>query len=133
MLFRSLPYPNDRQLVSVGYFGPVDNNEFNVVSSYLDWRRSQSVFQDLTSMRPAAQCDLMAGDTPYRIACFSVEANFLRTLGLAPAIGRDFTVEDDQPHAPPVALLVIPGFGRAAMEAIAAVIGSERNRGRGAV
>ncbi len=37
-----------------------------------------------------------------------MEANFLRTLGLAPALGRDFTREDDQPHAPPVALLSFP-------------------------
>ncbi len=52
LLFRSLPYPHDDQLVSIGYFGPVDNNEFNVVSSYLDWRKQQNVFQDITSMRP---------------------------------------------------------------------------------
>jgi hypothetical protein len=92
LLFRSLPYPNSDQLVSIGYFGPVDSNEFNVVSSYLDWRRQQTVFQDITSMRPASQCDLLAGETPFRITCYSVEANFLRTLGLAPALGRDFHV-----------------------------------------
>ncbi len=105
LLFRDLPYPNSQQLVSVGYFGPVDDNEFNVVSSYLDWRRQQTAFQDITSMRPASECDLLAGDAPLRITCFSVEANFLKTLGLAPVIGRDFTRDDDQPHAPPVALL----------------------------
>jgi predicted permease len=105
LLFRSLPYPNDHQLVSVGYFGPVDNNEFNVVSSYLDWRREKTVFQAMTSMRPESQCDLLAGETPLRITCQSVEANFLRTLGLTPAMGRDFTRDDDQPHAPPVALI----------------------------
>ncbi len=112
LLFRSLPYPNDRQLVSIGYFGPVDNNEFNVVASYLDWRQHQTVFQDLTSMRPGSQCDLLAGAgdtaTPFRVTCYAVEANFLRTFGIAPALGRDFTREDDQPHAPPVALLSFP-------------------------
>jgi putative ABC transport system permease protein len=109
LLFRSLPYPNGSQLASIGYFGPVDNNEFNVVSSYLDWRLRQNAFQDLTSMRPGSQCDLLAGAeesaAPFRVICYSVEANFLRTLGIAPALGRDFTREDDQPHAPPVALL----------------------------
>ncbi len=39
LLFRRLPYPKDDQLVSVGYLGPVDNNEFNVVSSYFDWQQ----------------------------------------------------------------------------------------------
>jgi predicted permease len=107
LLFRHLPYPHDQQLVSIGYFGPVDNNEFNVVASYLDWRREQTAFQFLTSMRPApaSNCDLLAEQTPLRVTCVSVEANFLRTLGLRPAAGRDFTTDDDQPHAPPVALL----------------------------
>jgi predicted permease len=105
LLFRGLPYPNPRQLVSLGYLGPVDSNEFSVVSSYLDWRQRQTAFQAMTSMRPESGCDLVAGEMPLRLACQSVEANFLRTLGLAPALGRDFTPQDDQPHAPPVALL----------------------------
>ena len=54
LLFRRLPYPQDDQLVSVGYLGPVDNNEFNVVSSYFDWRQEQTPFQSLTAMRPGS-------------------------------------------------------------------------------
>jgi predicted permease len=105
LLFRGLPYPQDQQLVSIGYFGPVDNNEFNVVASYLDWRREQTPFQSTTSMRVASHCDVVAGDAPMRVTCQLVEANFLRTLGLSPAVGRDFTADDDQPGAPRVALL----------------------------
>ena len=105
LLFRRLPYPHDSQLVSLGYLGPVDDNEFNVVGSYLDWRRQQTAFQSITSMRPNSACDLLAGDTPRRLSCYFVEANFLRTFGSVPAIGRDFTAEDDQPHAPTVVLL----------------------------
>ena len=105
LLFRPLPYPHDEQLVSVGFFGPVDNNEFNVVSSYLDWRRRQTAFQSMTSLRPEGQCDLIQGDAPEQVTCARVEANFLKTLGVAPAIGRDFTADDDRPGAPRVALL----------------------------
>jgi predicted permease len=103
LLFRRLPYPKDDQLVSVGYLGPVDNNEFNVVSSYFDWR--QGPFKSLTAMRPGVGCDAMIGDTPRRINCFSVAANFLQTFGVSPVLGRDFNPEDDRPHAPTVALL----------------------------
>jgi len=108
LLFRSLPYPKDGQLVSVGYFGPVDNNEFNVVSSYLDWRRLQTPFQSITSMEPqpsSSACDFDSGDVPRRVLCQFVEANFLRTFGLAPALGRDFTPDDDRPGAPVVVLI----------------------------
>ncbi len=34
-----------------------------------------------------------------------MQANFLSTFGLAPAVGRDFTREDDRPNAPRVTLL----------------------------
>ena len=105
ILFRPLPYPHDEQLVSIGYFGPVDNNEFNVVSSYLEWRQRQTAFQSMTSMRPSSRCDLIQGGAPEQLTCYSVEANFLRTLGVRPAAGRDFTAEDDRFGAPRVVLL----------------------------
>jgi predicted permease len=104
LLFRPLPYPKDDQLVSVGYLGPVDNNEFNVTSSYFDWRQ-QGPFKSLTAMRPGVGCDAMIGDAPRRINCYAVAGNFLQTFGVAPFLGRDFTPEDDRPHAPPVGLL----------------------------
>lgn len=105
LLFRPLPYAQDEQLVSVGFFGPVDDQEFNVVSSYFDWQRAQAPFQSLTAMRPGAPCDLMAGETPLRLTCYSVAGNFLATLGVAPVLGSGFTREDDRANAPPVILI----------------------------
>ena len=104
LLFRSLPYPRAERLVSIGFSGPIDTNEFNVGNAYLDWRDHQRVFAAMTSMYPGGQCDL--GETPaLRVSCIQVEANFLATLGVAPAAGRDFRPEDDRPGAPKVALL----------------------------
>jgi len=105
LLFRALPYPRDGQLVSLGYFGPIDNVEFNVVASYLEWRERQTVFQSITSMRPESRCDLQVGDTPRQLTCTGVEANFLKTLGIEPALGRDFTSDEDRPGAPTVILI----------------------------
>jgi predicted permease len=105
LLFRRLPYPQDDRLVSVGYLGPVDNNEFNVTSSYFDWRQAQAAFLSLTAMKPASACDVLVGDSPQQVKCYSVTANFLETLRIVPVIGRDFSAEDDRPRAPTVALL----------------------------
>jgi len=105
LLFRALPYPHDSQLVSVGYFGPIDTNEFNVVASYLEWRERETPFQSMTSMRPGSVCDVQAGDTPRQLDCYAVEANFLKTFGIAPAAGRDFAPEDDRAGAPTVILI----------------------------
>jgi len=74
LLFRRLPYPKDNQLVSVGYLGPVDNNEFNVVGSYLDWQ--QGPFKSLTAMKPGVGCDALVGDEPRRIDCYAVAGIF---------------------------------------------------------
>ena len=104
ILFRSLPYPQDRQLVSLGFRGPIDTSEFNIGKSYLDWREQQTAFQAITSMYPGSQCDL-AGESPLRIHCQRVEANFLSTFGIIPLLGRDLVQEDDRPGAPRVALL----------------------------
>jgi predicted permease len=104
ILFRSLPYPRDGQLVSLGFRGPIDTSEFNIGKSYLDWRERQTTFQSITSMYPGSPCDL-AGETPLRIHCQPVEANFLSTLGVVPLLGRDLVQEDDRPGAPRVALL----------------------------
>ena len=104
LLFRSLPYPHAERLVSIGFSGPIDTSEFNVGNAYLDWRDHQRVFAAMTSMRPAGECDL--GETPaLRVSCIQVEADFLATLGIVPAAGRDFHPEDDRPGAPKVALL----------------------------
>jgi predicted permease len=104
LLFRSLPYPRAERLVSVGFSGPIDTNEFNVGNAYLDWRDHQRVFAAMTSMYPGGECDL--GEAPaLRVPCVQVESNFLATLGILPAAGRDFHPEDDRPGAPKVALL----------------------------
>ncbi len=120
LLFRRLPYPKDNQLVSVGYLGPVDNNEFNVVSSYFDWQ--QGPFKSLTAMRPGVGCDAMIGDQPRRIDCYAVAANFLRTFGISPLLGRDFDPDDDRPHAPTVGLLSY-GFWQSAFGGDAKALG----------
>jgi predicted permease len=107
LLFRSLPYPRADRLVSLGFSGPIDTSEFNVGNAYLDWRVHQHAFTAMTSMYPGGQCDL--GEAPpLRVPCIQVEANFLATLGIVPAAGRDFHQEDDRPGAPKVALLSYP-------------------------
>ena len=79
-------------------------NEFMIGRSYVDWQQRQRPFDSLTSMRPAGECDLGEQD-PVRIHCISIEGNFLRTLGIGPLLGHDFTREDDLPHGPRVAFI----------------------------
>lgn len=114
-LFRSLPYPQDRQLVSVGVTAPIIDGEFLFAGNYLDWRQHQSAFASFTSTTGVRDCDL-TDDHPVRVACAAVASTFLPTFAIQPILGRSFTPQEDQPNAPKVALLAYPlwqdRFGR---------------------
>lgn len=109
VLFRSLPYPHDEQLVSFGVKAPFEGIEFMLAPEYLVLRKQPGrPFESMTSLTPGgANCDVTE-QNPVRLTCALVEANFLSTLKIHPIVGRDFTTEDDRPHAPPVALLSYP-------------------------
>ena len=105
ILFRSLPYPNEDRLVSVGMMTPLDTSEFLFAGAYLDRRRSQTPFESITSFTAGvADCDLTENN-PARLGCASVESNFLRTLGFSPFLGRNFDDQEDRPNGPKVALI----------------------------
>jgi len=104
ILFRSLPYPQDNELVSVGVVAPIIDGEFLFASNYLGWRDQQTPFAGFTSSTGVSDCDL-TDEHPVRVACASVASTFLPTLGIQPVLGRNFTREEDRPNAPKVALL----------------------------
>jgi putative ABC transport system permease protein len=105
LLFRSLPYPHDERLVSFGLLAPIERNEFMLGASYVDFRKEPGPFEAIASMAPgSADCDVTE-ENPVRLNCGVVEQTFLPTLGVQPILGRNFTLEEDRPNAPRVALL----------------------------
>lgn len=105
ILFRSLPYPHDERLVSLGMMAPLDTNEFLFAENYFDWRRHQTPFESITSFVAGSyDCDLTQVN-PVRLSCADVEGNFLRTLDRPPLLGRSFTPQEDKPGAAKTALM----------------------------
>jgi len=105
VLFRSLPYPEDARLVSVGLKAPLDPNEFMLAMDYVEWRKSAPPFAEMGSMLPGGfDCDFTE-QNPLRMTCARVDAHFLPTFGIQPILGRNLTAEECRPHAPRVALL----------------------------
>ena len=105
ILFRSLPYPHDEELVSFGDKAPFEANEFVLGPDYVDWKKGQTPFLSVTSFVPGgADCDLTEKN-PVRLKCALVESTFLPTFEIEPFLGRNFTSEEDRPHAPRVALV----------------------------
>ena len=105
ILFRSLPYPHDDQLVSLGMMTPLDTSEFLFADAYFDWRKHQTPFSSITSFTAGvADCDLTQTN-PMRLGCARVEGNFLPTFGISPVLGRNFAAGEDVPNGPRVALM----------------------------
>jgi putative ABC transport system permease protein len=105
ILFRSLPYPQESRLVSFGLLAPIEREEFMLGSSYVDFRKEPGPFEAITSMNPGTTgCDLTE-QNGIRLNCALVEQTFLPTFGIHPLLGRNFSLDEDRPNAPRVALL----------------------------
>ncbi len=105
VLFRPAPYADPSRIVAYGIKAPLETREFLFGFDYLYWRGKIPAFQAVTSLFPGDRdCDLTEAN-PARLACVHVESTFLPLFGVQPLMGRNFTRDEDRPHAPPVALL----------------------------
>ena len=103
-LFKPLPYKNPATLL--GVYEHIDLCPRCNLSylDYLDWKKLNKVFASL---------ELYHGNgfilsTPSGVEpapAVQVSAGFFRTLGVAPAIGRDFYADEDRPGAPRTVML----------------------------
>jgi putative ABC transport system permease protein len=104
ILFRSLPYPHDGELVSLGVTAPIIDGEFLFAANYLEWQHHQTAFTGFTSSTGVSDCDLTEGN-PLRLSCAAVSSTFLPTFSIRPVFGRNFNPDEDQPDGPRVALI----------------------------
>jgi putative ABC transport system permease protein len=93
-IIRPLPFPDPARLVVLfetekksGSPGPV------APADWKDWRERSGIFEDLATAS-GENFNLTGNDEPQRIAGYGVSANFFRTLGVKPALGREFREGD---------------------------------------
>jgi putative ABC transport system permease protein len=114
VLFAPLPFANPDRLMAVHLMRPDRDHPGTfgrIVWSYPKYdvfRRNQQVF-DSIALFTAVEWNTTGADAPERIAGEMIEATYLRTLGVTPAIGRDFTPEETR--APGSAPIVLLGHG----------------------
>ncbi|HEV2381808.1 MAG TPA: ABC transporter permease [Terriglobia bacterium] len=103
-LIKPLPYPNPARLVAVTESVAMFPRANLSYPDYLDWKRLNKVFTSLDAW--AGTGYLMktpAGTEPVMGA--RVSDGFFRTLGITPALGRDFYAGEDLPSAPNAVML----------------------------
>jgi len=71
---------------------------------FLEWRRTNTVFSDLSLFRGAA-LNLTGEGEPERLGALRVSANLFAMLGVQPERGRSFLPEEDRPGSDAVVIL----------------------------
>ena len=104
ILLDSLPYPHAKQLMMIwemrGDSGPMGVS-FGTFHGLAE--RSQS-FTAMAVMKPW-QPTIVATARPERLEGQRVSADYFRTLGISPLLGRDFNASDDRFHGPNLVIL----------------------------
>ncbi|HXN98119.1 MAG TPA: ABC transporter permease [Candidatus Acidoferrales bacterium] len=104
VLLNPLPYPHSGQLVTV--YGKTPGFARASISylNFLDWQRGTQTFSSMALYRNepynltgTGEAELVGGSM--------ISADFFPTLGVVPALGRNFRSDDDRAGAAPVVML----------------------------
>src|SRR5690242_7617533 len=106
VLVRPLQFRDPDRLVMIwedaGFLGFPRNTP--APANYVDWKNQTQSFEDMAATHELT-FNLTGDGTPERVAAYGVTANFFPLFGVAPALGRGFTPDDDRPGANKVAVL----------------------------
>ncbi len=107
VVLRPLPYQDPDRLVSLWTVMPQFGTQGANVNAadYRDWRSDNRIFDDIALVRHIANFNLIGAGEPERLFGARVSSNLFKVLGVAPALGRTFTEDEDEIGHDDVALL----------------------------
>jgi putative ABC transport system permease protein len=106
VLLRPLPFYEPAALVMVWEEASLAGfpRQEPAPANYVEWKARQSVFEDMAAI--AFSNFRLTGDgEPQQLFAYSVTANFFPLLGIAPALGRTFSPEEEKAGANKVVVL----------------------------
>jgi putative ABC transport system permease protein len=106
VLLKPLPYEGPARLVFARSTIGGQLNTFVSAPDYYDYREQGSLFEGFSAVLGAApKATVTGGAEPERVGFTWAEHDFFRTLGVAPAAGRAFTLEESRPGGPSVVMI----------------------------
>jgi predicted permease len=107
VLLRPLPYPEAERLVRLWAVHPLEKQERANLNplDLADYRRRARCFSELAGMSLRSFAVTNGAGAPERVRGALVGSGFFPALGVRAALGRTLLPADEQPGAPPVAVL----------------------------
>ena len=128
-LLRQLPFPNADRLARL-YEAEDENGARSGTlnlseQTFRQWREfGRDIFENIGAATGAnVTVGSVNGESARNVQAARISASFLTTLGLQPALGRNFTVEEDREGGPPVAI-ISDDFWRSNLAARSEIVGS---------
>ncbi len=94
VLFRPLPYPSAERIMTLSERGKDESGSNTGYATFLDVERMSSSFESIAAMS-SWQPTLQGGGDPERLSGQRVTRGFFSVLGVRPALGRDFSAEEN--------------------------------------
>lgn len=104
VVINPLPYPNPERLISLYARTPAFQQVSISYLNFLDWQKDNRTFDSIAGYRNEDFTLTNNGESE-RLHGHMISAGFFGTIGATPKLGREFRLEEDQPGAPPVALI----------------------------
>jgi len=125
ILLRPLPFPNGDQLMKLSQHYTKANGVPTVVAPVRleDWNRMNSTFQAMTGYYTENSSET-SGTLPEKLKEAFVTQRFLQVWGVSPALGRDFSPEEEH-FGGPNAVLISDRFWRSRFWASPDVLGKK--------
>jgi predicted permease len=113
VMLRGFAFPNAARLVSANFIDPTSATAFGVngrisAMDYEELRTTQQSLELMAAYLNGSTVNVTIDGRPQRYTGAYTTEGFLRILGIAPVMGRDFTAADNSPGAPKIALI---GYG----------------------
>jgi len=110
VLLRGFSFPNADRLVSVQFNDPTSRNFFGVNNQVLsldftDMQAGQKSLEHMGAYINGSTVNMTIGTDAQRFTGAYISEGFMKALGVAPLVGRDFTAEDNQPGAAKVTII----------------------------
>jgi len=105
VLLRPLPYPNPEQLVTLRESKPNFATGSISFPNFLDWRKDNRTFASMAILRGGRTLTLTGLGDAEQVNAMLVSAGFFEQLGVSPALGRTFTLDEERVGAAPTVML----------------------------